>query len=213
MRIVLLLPLMLSAFVLNAQDGRGSRSLFNDSTALTGGFFDLALRYSEVLGTDAVVLGFNGGVVLNDHWHIGLGGAFSTSVIKNQAYERFLRDSSAIDTQGGLELKYGYGGVFIQPVLFHRSVVHVALPVLLGAGGVNYSYPAPNGNNSQRNRIEGQAFFAFEPGLEVEVSIIRGFRIGLGGSYLFTSDLSLPETAPDALRTASARLSLKVGGF
>jgi hypothetical protein len=134
-------------------------------------------------------------------------------VIKNDDYEHFLNDSSGIATNGGLDLKYGYGGLLIEPVLFHRSVVHIALPVLIGVGGVNYGYPAPNGSNSQRNKVEGQAFFALEPGVEVEVNVLRSFHVGLGGSYLYTSDLSLPMTSPDMLRTFMARLTLKFGWF
>ncbi len=195
-----------------AQEDR-PRALFNDSAAITGGFIDMSIRYTDVLGTDAVFLGFSGGVVLNHSWNIGLGAVFSTSVIKNPVYEQYLLDSTTTDTQGGLELKVGYGGLYVEPVLYHRSVVHIALPILIGAGGVNYSYPAPNGSNSQRNRIEGQAFFVVEPGVEVEVTIVRGFRVGLGGSYLYTSELSLPETPSDALCRPMARLSLKVGGF
>ena len=61
--------------------------------------------------------------------------------------------------------------------------------------------------------VDGQAFFAFEPGLEVELSVVGPLRVGFGGSYLFTSDISLPETPPDVLRTAMARMTLKFGSF
>lgn len=212
LRSTILVPGLLAGLVAFSQEER-PRALFNDSAAITGGFLELGIHYTNVLSTDAVLVGLSGGIVLNKTWNIGLGAVFSTSVIKNPTYEQYLLDSTTTDTQGGLELRYGYGGLLIEPVLCHRSVVHVALPVLIGAGGVNYSYPAPNGSNSQRNRIQGQAYFVVEPGVELEVTIVRGFRIGVGGSYLYTSDLSLPETASDALRTATARLSLKIGGF
>ncbi|MBL7963985.1 MAG: hypothetical protein JNM31_09075 [Flavobacteriales bacterium] len=207
-----LFALLLLVAAGHAQD-RQPRALFNDSLAITGGFFDLTFKYTEVMKTDVMQFALAGGITLDHVWNIGLGGSFAASAIKNPEFEQFLRDSASIDTQGGLELRYGYGGVFIQPILFRHSVVHLAVPVLIGVGGVNYSFPAPFGSNSQRNRVEGQAFFAFEPGLDVEITIVRGFRIAVGGSYLYTSDLSLPQTAPDVLRTASARLSLKVGGF
>ena len=77
-------------------------------------------------------------------------------------------------------------------------------------GGASYGYPLPgsDGNNRQ-SKVAGQAFFAVEPGLELGITIVRGFRIGLGASYLYTSDLDLPETEPDALRVPMYRLSLK----
>lgn len=184
------------------------RALF-DSLALSGGFFSLDLRYTEVMGTNAVLMGFGMGIVVNDNFNIGLAGAFNTSTIKNDRYERFLNDSLQVNTGGGLEMNYGYGGLLLERVFFHRSPVHFSFPVLIGLGGINYGYPLPNSNSENRNKVAGQAFFALEPGLQLEATIIRKFRIGLGASYLYTSDLDLPETAPDALRTVMYRLTLR----
>jgi len=184
------------------------KALF-DSLSLSGGFFSFDLRYTEVMGTNAVLMGFGMGIVVNDNFNIGLAGAFNTSTIKNAKYERFLNDSLQVNTGGGLELNYGYGGLLLERVFFHRSPVHFSIPVLVGLGGVNYGYPLPNSNSDNRNKVAGQAFFALEPGLQVEATVIRQFRIGLGASYLYTSDLDLPETSPDALRTVMYRLTLK----
>jgi hypothetical protein len=204
----LVLVIALLAFhSVNAQREQ-PRALF-DSLALSGGFFSLDLRYTEVMGTNAVLMGFGMGIVVNDNLNIGLAGAFNTSTIKNDRYERFLNDSLQVNTGGGLEMNYGYGGLFVERVFFHRSPIHFSVPVLIGLGGINYGYPLPNSNSENRNKVAGQAFFALEPGLQLEATIIRKFRIGVGASYLYTSDLDLPETAPDALRTVMYRLTLR----
>lgn len=184
------------------------RALF-DSLALSGGFFSLDLRYTEVMNTNAVLMGFGMGIVVNDNFNIGLAGAFNTSTIKNATYERFLNDSLQVNTGGGLVMNYGYGGLLLERMFFHRSPVHFSVPVLIGLGGINYGYPLPNSNSENRNKVAGQAYFALEPGLQLEATIIRKFRIGIGASYLYTSDLDLPETAPDALRTVMYRLTLR----
>ena len=114
-----------------------------------------------------------------------------------------------MNTGGGLEMNYGYGGLLLERVFFHRSPLHFSVPVLIGLGGINYGYPLPNSNNDNRNKVAGQAFFALEPGLQLEATIIRKFRIGLAASYLYTSDIDLPETAPDALRTVMYRRTLR----
>ena len=49
-------------------------------------------------------------------------------------------------------------------------------------GSVSYRSPTPNGNESQRNRTDGQAFFVFGPGVEVEVSVVKALRISVGGA-------------------------------
>jgi hypothetical protein len=158
-------------------------------------------------------MGFSGAVVIDHKLNIGLAGSWSTSVLKNPAYKEHLQAQDSTADLTGLELRYGYGGILVEPVLFSRSMVHLAFPVIIGVGGVSYSYPAPNGNNSQRNRTDGQAYFMMEPGVELELSVVNSLRIGIGGSYLWTSALDLPDTPSDALRTAMARMTLKFGQF
>lgn len=200
----------MASLTAQAQDSDRPRAVF-DSLDISGGFFGFHMRYTEVMRTDVALLGFSAGVVVNDNLNVGLVGNFSSSVIKNQPYERFLNDSLGLNTLGGLEMRYGYGGLIVEPVLFHRSPYHIALPIIIGAGGVNYGYPIPGSDSSdRRSKVAGQAFFALEPGVEMEVTLVRHFRIGFGASYLYTSSLDLPETSPDALRTIMYRLSLKL---
>lgn len=164
-----------------------------------------------MLGADVTLVGFGAGITLN-HWlNVGLAGSWSISVIKNPFYQDHLQGLTNADL-GGLELRYGYGGLLLQPMVLSRSVVHLSVPVIAGMGSAAYSYPATNngsnGNNNRRVRTDGQGYFVLEPGLELEVSIIRSVRLGLGGSYIFTSDLDLPNTPSDALRNYTARLGL-----
>ncbi|MCC7502517.1 MAG: hypothetical protein IT229_08300, partial [Flavobacteriales bacterium] len=208
------LSLVTMTLGVHAQESSGPHTLFADSTAITGGYFAMGLHYTNIFDNDVSLISLGAGMVIDHKLNIGLAGAWSTSVVKNPAYQQHLVDGGQTTDLSGLELKYGYGGLFVEPLLFHRSSVHLALPVLVGMGGVSYSFPTPNnGNDSQRNRTDGQAFFVLEPGLEVEVSVVKALRISLGGSYLYTSDLSLPATSPDALRSAMARMTLKFGQF
>jgi len=201
-----------SAALLHAQDER-PRTLLGDSNEVTGAFLGMTGRYTGVLSSDVVHIGFSAGVVINHRVNVGLMGTWSTSVIKNDAYRQHLVDNGQTADLSGLELRYGYWGVLVEPIVWHRSAVHLAVPVSIGLGSVSYSYPPPSGNGYQRNRTDGQAFFAVEPGLELELSIVQALRIGLGGSYLYTSDITLAETPKDVLRTPMARLTIKVGEF
>jgi hypothetical protein len=164
-----------------------------------------------VLSSDVLHIGFSGAVVINHRIGLGVMGTGSTGPIKNDAYRSFLEENGQTNDLSGLELRYGYWGVLVEPILWHRSAVHVTVPVVIGMGSAAYSFPPPNSNGYQRNRTDGQAFFAFEPGLEVEVSVVNALRIGFGGSYLYTSDITLPETPVDVLRTPMARMTIKVG--
>lgn len=212
---LLILFLSLSPLFASAQDGAEPRTLFDEDLQVSGGFISFTPRFTNVLGTDAALIGFGGGVVLDNWLSLGLAGAWSTSAIKNPYYVDHLQAFTTADLSG-LELRYGFGGLLIEPALHGNSAVHVSTPVILGFGSVAYSYPRSDGNNSssdQRTRTDGQGFFVVEPGVEIEASIIRSLRIGIGGSYIFTSELALPNTSPDALRNFTARFSLKFGSF
>ncbi|MBL7982426.1 MAG: hypothetical protein JNL52_11535 [Flavobacteriales bacterium] len=213
MRPLVLMLLIGAAIPAFAQPSGTPRTLFGDSLDLTGGYFGMTARYTNVLSNDAVLFGFSGAVVIGHKINIGLAGCWSTSVLKNPAYEEVLREREPNIDLSGLELRYGYGGFLIEPIIFHRSAVHLTVPVIVGVGGVSYSYPPPNSNSYQRNRTDGQAFFALEPGLELELSVVSALRIGIGGSFLYTSDLDLPATSTDVLRTAMGRMTLKFGAF
>lgn len=210
-RKLVFLSMMFVSLASTAQEEGQPRTIF-DSLSVTGGFFDATLRFANVMQTDVVLMGFGAGVNI-DHWlGIGVAGAFSTSTIKNPAYEDYLLGRTTADLDG-LELRYGYGGVLFTPRIAHRSAVHLAIPVLVGVGGVAYSYPKSNtgSNSNQRNRTDGQAFFVVEPGVELEVSVLKALRIGAGGSYLCTTELDLPNTSPNLLRNFMGRMTISVG--
>ena len=58
-----------------------------------------------------------------------------------------------------------------------------------------------------------QAFFVVEPGIELEVNVIKLVRFGVGASYRYTTDLDLPGTGKGALRGLNAGFTVKVGRF
>lgn len=207
---------LLSAFsiVAHAQAKPKPRALFNDSSSVTGGYLGFTPKFTNVMGTDVLLLGFSGAFVLEHKLAMGLAGAWSSSPVRNDAYTAYLLETRTEDLSG-LELRYGYGGLLVEPLILGGHAVHLSVPVILGIGSVSYSYPRSNSgsNSNQRNRTDGQAFFVVEPGLELEITVVEAFRIGLGGSYLWTSDLDLPLTSPDALRNYTARMTVKLGGW
>ena len=61
--------------------------------------------------------------------------------------------------------------------------------------------------------LDSDAFFVFEPGMEIELNIVSFFRIAIGGSYRYTSDINLIGHDPDLLRNFNAYFTLKFGKF
>jgi len=83
----------------------------------------------------------------------------------------------------------GYGGLYIEPILLPRFPVHLAFPVLLGAGGISY---VTKDMEFDDNFIEdSEAFLIVEPSAELELNITRHFRLAFGASYIITTPFDI----------------------
>jgi hypothetical protein len=71
-------------------------------------------------------------------------------------------------------------------------------------------YDDYNYNNST---IDNDAFFVFEPGLEVEVNLVKFMRFAAGGSYRYTSKVSMINSSETMLRGFNGYFALKFGAF
>ena len=185
-----------------------------------GGWGAPTAHYTRILDHDALLVGARGGWLIDHRVTIGFAGHGLVTNVPNTAYDQHLIDQG-VQLRRRSSLYMGYGGLFIEPIVAYRSPVHIALPILIGAGGVTYGYnhgydPADQTGTPQRmddRDWDAQAFFVVEPGIELELNVIRLVRLGIGASYRYTSDLDLPETPKDALHGINAGVSIKVGCF
>lgn len=56
-------------------------------------------------------------------------------------------------------------------------------------------------------------FFIIEPGVEVEVNMLRYFRLSLGAYCLYTSPVDLYDMPEDALNGFNVGVTFKFGSF
>ena len=182
-----------------------------------GGYFTLSSYYTLVDGKDAFMMGTRFGYLMNHSFFIGFGGSGFVSDIE---FKKFTNDSLSAFFQGG------YAGLYIEPVIASKSVVHVSIPILIGGGAVVYS----NQGYSEQVRddifydntythyhdwdvIDSDVFFVVEPGLNIEFNITKFFRFGLEGKYRWVNSLQLEQTSANMLNNWSAGFSLKFGKF
>jgi hypothetical protein len=91
--------------------------------------------------------------------------------------------------------------------------------VIIGAGGVSYfedyewEQDNPPPPEYYDTNIDADAFFVLEPGLELELNITQIFRLAIGGSYRYTSNVSLIDHEADVLRGFNGYFTLKFGKF
>lgn len=182
------------------------RTLFgNDGETSHGGYGALTFSYTQIDGRDAFMTGFKGGWLIDHQFTFGLAG---TGFINNMEFQNIIEGNS-------VNLVGGYGGFLFEPIVWPFSPVHLAFPIIVGAGGISYVEFDNNWGYQQQDPTvyDANAFFVFEPGVEIEMNVARFMRISIGGSYRLTSKLDLMNTDPYALQGFSANLSLKFGKF
>jgi len=170
-----------------------------------GGYTAFTAGYSVVDNQHAVLFGGRFGWLTSHSLGVGLG---ATGFINEFHFE------PSIDKE--VFLAGGYGGIYIEPILFPRSPVHLSFPVLFGAGGISYVSKESDINN---NMIEdSEAFLLIEPAAEIELNLTKFFRLALGVSYRLPTSFNVglsgtPSANAESIEGLSYTMSFKFGKF
>jgi len=209
-KIYLLLALLFCAGYIIAQDEEvyyhdsddEFKTLFGDKEF--GGYGGFGLGYSKIDDKHALIFDARGGVLLGHSLALGLGGA---GFINSYEYDPALNKD--------VSLVGGYGGLFVEPILFPKSRVHLSFPVLFGIGGAAYTtFVADDSDYQQDNTIEETSMFLIiEPAAELEFNITKFMRLAAFVSYRFTNDLEIESVMKDALVNYTVGVRFKFGKF
>ena len=143
-----------------------------------GTFGGFGFNYLET-GKEAIGINLQGGIIMNQWLTAGLqGNAFFTISPLTDKY-----------TNEDASLMGAYGGLFVAPVFWSNALVHITLPIFAGYGNVSYElYDI----SDAANRIEDSDWFwAFEPGLEIEMNLMKFIRIAVGSYYRYCGKVRL----------------------
>jgi hypothetical protein len=181
------------------------QTVFNPNTG-SGGYGAFSIGYTKINGRDALLMGGRGEWVVGHGFGLGLGGY---GFVNDPVY-------NAIEDLN-YSLAGGYGGLMLEPILFGWFPVHLAFPILIGAGGVSsFSYVTDWADPYEyypANFEDASAFFVAEAGVEVEFNLVRFFRLAIFGTYRYTTDIVMPNVEPDALRGWNVGMTFKFGSF
>jgi hypothetical protein len=161
--------------------------------------------YSVIDNRHAVLFGGRFGWLASHSIGVGFG---ATGFINEFHYEPTL----ATD----VSLAGGYGGVYIEPILFPRFPVHLSFPVLIGAGGISYISREDNRNNDLIR--DSEAFLIVEPAAEIELNLTKFCRLAMGATYRFPTSFDVgltgtPKAQAQSIKGWSYTLSIKFGKF
>jgi hypothetical protein len=169
-----------------------------------GGYGAIGAGYTMIDDKDAVLVNARGGVVLGHNLALGLTG---TGFMNEYTENRELNEK--------VSMVGGYGGFFIEPIIFPKSGIHVSFPITAGIGGISYTTFKEDDDewDNENENKEAQSYFVVEPGVEVEFNLFKFMRMSLFGTYRYVSELDWQYTSSTALNNFSTGLVLKFGKF
>lgn len=223
---ILLLALLSFSYAYTQEDyedemenNQEMQTLFNRGVSY-GGYGAPELKLTNFNQNPGLMVGGHGGFIMNHKVIIGGGGY---GLVTNS---RFNDDT--------LNLGTGYGGFRMEYICCSHKLVHFTIPVLVGAGGVgvmeknkdqstlgNFNWDSNDDEDYEDDWddwhnwdvVESSAYFVVEPGVNVELNIVKYFRIAMGGSYRYVAGTDLDLIKDSDLSDFSFNLSLKFGVF
>ncbi len=200
--------------VLEEQDGieeqREVQTLFGGKKGF-GGYLGLNLKMAEINDQEALMTGGELCFVINRSFNIGFEGYGLVTEVRS--------DNLGFDLDR-LYIQMGYGGLHLEPVIASESLIHVTLPILLGAGGIAETtrplWEEENGNvivDFDHHYHESDYFFLAEPGVNLELNVFRFVRLTGGASYRFTTDFDLGVMDRDDITGWNANIGMRIGWF
>lgn len=174
-----------------------------------GGYFGLSVGYTQINGKDVMTLGGRAGWLIDHHVTVGLAGkAFMNTI--------FIEGDFNNAPEGGLYMSGGYGGFFIEPIIAPNFPIHVSFPVMIGGGGLvlnDHSWHDYDWEYDYYEPYDWDSFFVVEPGVDIELNVVKFLRIAFGASYRITSNLHISEVPKDMMNGFNADVTFKFGKF
>lgn len=167
------------------------------------------LKVGDFKGERGLLVGAYGGFVINRRYLFGVAGY---GLVTNVEFEGLV--PGATETKN-LNLHGGYGGILIGGMIAHKELIHISIPIVLGAGSfevVDKDFFINNPADSEFT-IENTVFFVAEPGIELEFNITKYFRLGAGATYRYISGTELENVRDEDVSGTTAMISFRFGRF
>jgi len=183
-------------------------TVFKNYGKRSGGYGAIGNKFTTIDGQFANMVDVYGGWYINHWFLLGIGASATTNNIN-------------VDPQyaaiPGIDMTYQYGqfGLMTEYVIANHRAVHVAFQMFAGTGfTLQYDRYGWQNNDWQRDRTYDENWFMVaEPGVQVEINILRWMRLSPGVSYrqVFNSDAA--GLSDSKLSAPSFNVSLKFGKF
>ena len=154
------------------------KSTESDSKLRLYGASSTALTYMG--GNEAIKIGGRAVWMKNSHLGLGLAGY---AVQRPETLDALLSDN--------YRLAGGYGGIHLEYTLNPTRAIHLSFPLLVAGGGLTYVQVDNNGSDPLRVNAAAEAVFVVEPGVLLEVNLIKYVKVGFDLNYRYSSNSQL----------------------
>jgi hypothetical protein len=210
--VLFLILLLVTASAFSQQEEYHIKTLFNTSSKRSsGGYGAIGNKFTMINGQYANLVEVYGGWYINHHFLLGVGAAAATNNIPVPAQ---------FSSVPGINMSYEYGqfGLMTEYVIGNDRAIHFAFQLFNGAGfTVQYQrHHWENGedwDNRYDNHSDDNWFFVTEPGVKVEMNILKWMRFCPGISYRAAFGSSANGLSDSNISGASMNLTLKFGKF
>lgn len=203
--LIALVFMLLPTFAQRNNDDDDIKTLFGNNDFRTGGYGAFGFGYTIIDDKDAFVMTGRAAWLMSRSLGFGIAGA---GFINDFHYNAVLEED--------VNLTGGYGGLLFEPILFPKSPVHLSFPIIAGVGGIAYTRSSWTNDpwDYREAWVEDTETFLFvEPGVELEFNLLKFFRLALGLSYRYTSQINLIDTPSNVLEGVTSGITFKFGKF
>ncbi len=188
----------------NKPEKKQVQTLFKNG-GLRGAYFSGTIKPVDLNKQAGLLLGGEFAFVFGHKMNIGFSGYGLATDIRSNAVN---------GSNAPLYYELGYGGFFVEPVIGSHKLVHLTMPITLGAGGVSlnekrwdYDY------NSSDYGDRFDFFLIAETGVNLELNVFKVLRVDFGMGYRFVNDVNLLSTTNSDLKGFNGNITMKLGFF
>ena len=205
---ITLMIAVLSISALYAQeinpDKKEIKTIFGNKKISHGGYGGL------IFGMDIIDKSYAFHSGLRAAWMIGpsFGLGFTASGFSNDMESLTGNEDEVYNLNGG------YGGLLFEPVFAPRFPFHLSFPIVAGAGTVVSTHTYKTDDYEWDAYTVDESFFLMlQPGVEIELNLLKFLRLGAGVSWKFTTETDIPGKDNYMFDHLMYQASLKFGKF
>lgn len=187
-----------------------AQTLFGNSGIKSHGFYVApSVQAGPAQGTTGFWAGGRAAYLMNHRVALGVAGYGLASVHR----------VGPIAKASSTRILSGYGGLLTEFIIAPGKVAHLSIPVLIGAGGIEYHGRPDSGGlaggrksgTEPSDHLETDAYFVAEPGLALELNLFKYCRLSLGGTYRVVSGMKMEKSTNADFSGLTGQATLKFG--